>query len=213
MRLSSRPSKEKVMENGVLFTRIGVSGESTSSAVFRHLYQLPRLRPCGQRRARSGRLGSHGHRAPSLPSVRMAASGLAASETFHWTTNQLTHKGLEQEKVQGLWFSAFGALTPVLCFLALTRGFERICAASSDKRTAHDTHASASCEEKRSRRDRRYDNKRQDDVPAVVDGAWHIVLLCQMLVCGVHVLEGIETREDVFKENAHWCQVRDQGGQ
>ena len=117
MRLSSRLSKEKVMENGVLFTRIGVSGESTSSAVFRHLYHLPRLRPCAQRRARSGRLGSHGHRAPSLPLVRMAASGLAANETFHWTNNQITHKGLEQEKLQKLWPSAFGALTPVLCFL------------------------------------------------------------------------------------------------
>ena len=103
-RLSSRPSKEKVMEIGVPFTRIGVSGRSTCSTVFRHLYQFPSLWPCGQRRARSGRLGSHGHRAPSPPSVRIP------SETFHWTTNQLTHKGLEQEKLQGLWSSAFGAL-------------------------------------------------------------------------------------------------------
>ena len=117
MQLSSIPSKEKVMENGVLFTRIGVSGESTSSAMFRHLHQLPRIWPCGQRRARSGRLGSHGHRAPFLPSVRMAASGLAARETFHWTNNQITHKGLETRKLQNLWFSAFGALTPVFCFL------------------------------------------------------------------------------------------------
>ena len=70
------------MEIGVLFTRIGVSG----------LYQHPRLRPCGQRRVRSGRLGNHGHRAPSLPSVRMAASQLATSDTFHWTNNQITHK-------------------------------------------------------------------------------------------------------------------------
>ena len=48
----------------------------------------------------------------------MAVSGLAASETFHSTTNQLTHKGLEQEKLQNLWCSAFGALTPVFCILA-----------------------------------------------------------------------------------------------
>ena len=26
---------------------------------------------------------------------------------------------MEQERLQGLWFSAFGALTPVLCFLVL----------------------------------------------------------------------------------------------
>ena len=54
-------------------------------------------------------------------------------------------------------------------------------------------------------------NSAQADVPAAVDGAWHIAPLCQMLVCGVHVLDGTETHEDVLKENAHWCQVRDQG--
>ena len=33
------------------------------------------------------------------------------------TNKQITHKGLEQEKLQNLWISAFGALTPVFCFL------------------------------------------------------------------------------------------------
>ena len=61
-------------------------------------------RPCGQRRARSGRLRGHGHRAPSLDSVRMAPSGS--------TNNRITHKGLEQEKLQRICPSAFGALTP-----------------------------------------------------------------------------------------------------
>ena len=44
--------------------------------------------------------------------------------------------------------------------------------------------------------------ERQDEVPAAVDGAWH-ALLCQILVCGVHVLDGYETLHDVFKENAN----------
>ena len=43
---------------------------------------------------------------------------------------------------------------------------------------------------------------RQADVPAAADGAWHTAPLCQMLVCGVHVLDGTETH-DVFKETVH----------
>ena len=39
--------------------------------------------------------------------------------------------------------------------------------------------------------------------PAAVDGAWHIAPLCQLLLCGVHVLDGYETLHDVFEENAH----------
>ena len=35
------------------------------------------------------------------------------------TNNQITHKGLEQEKLRGFWFSAFSALTLVLCLLVL----------------------------------------------------------------------------------------------
>ena len=34
-------------------------------------------------------------------------------------------------------------------------------------------------------------------------GAWHIAPLCQHLVCGVHVLDGTETHEDMSEENAH----------
>ena len=49
-----------------------------------------------------------------------------------------------------------------------------MCAASSDKRATSDTHASASCEEKQTGRDRRYNYKRQADVPAAADGAWHV---------------------------------------
>ena len=71
------------------------------------------------------------------------------------------------------------------CCCALTRGFERIRAASSDKRAAYDTDVSATCEGKQSRRDRRYNNRRQDDV------------------CGVRVHDGYETLHDVFEENAH----------
>ena len=48
--------------------------------------------------------------------------------------------------------------------------------------------------------DRRYSYRRQADVSAVVDGAWHIALLCPILVCGVHVLDGYETLHVVFKE-------------
>ena len=83
------------------------------------------------------------------------------------------------------------------------RGFERIRADSSDTRTAYDTRASATCEGKYSRRDKRYNSRRQDDVPAAVDGAWHTASPCQMLVCGVHVLDGYETLHDEFEENAH----------
>ena len=75
--------------------------------------------------------------------------------------------------------------------------------AASDKRAAHDTDASASCEEKQGRRDRRGNCRRQADVPAAVDGAQHIASLYQMLVCGVHVLGGYETLHDVSEENAH----------
>ena len=78
-----------------------------------------------------------------------------------------------------------------------------MCAASGDKRAACDTDASASCEEKQGRRDRRKNYRRQAGVPAAVDGAWHIASLCQMLVCGLHVLDGYETLHDVFEENAH----------
>ena len=67
------------------------------------------------------------------------------------------------------------------CCFALTRGFERTCAASSEQRAAHDTDAS---------------------ILAAVDEPWHIALLCQLLVCGVHVLDGTETHEDKFEENA-----------
>ena len=74
-----------------------------------------------------------------------------------------------------------------------------MCAASSDKRAAHDTDASASCEEKQGRRDRRYNC----DMPAAAGGALQIASLCQMLVCGVHVLGGYETLHDVSEENAH----------
>ena len=78
-----------------------------------------------------------------------------------------------------------------------------MCAASSDKRAAHDTDASASCEEKQGRRDRRCNCRRQADVPAAVDGAQQIASLYQMLVCGVRVLGGYETLHDVSEENAH----------
>ena len=45
-----------------------------------------------------------------------------------------------------------------------------MCAASSDPRAASDTDASASCEENQTRRDRRFNDRRQADVPAAVDG-------------------------------------------
>ena len=61
---------------------------------------------------------------------------------------------------------------------------------------AYDTDASASC-------DRRCNYRWQDDVLAAVDWAWHIASLCHLLVCDVHLLDGTETHEDVFKENAH----------
>ena len=60
------------------------------------------------------------------------------------------------------------------------------------KRVAYDTDTSASCEEKQSRRDKRYYYGWQDNVLAAVDGAWHIATLCHRLVCGVHVLDGTE---------------------
>ena len=40
------------------------------------------------------------------------------------------------------------------------------------------------------------DYKRQADVPAAVDGTWHIALLCQFLVCSVLSLNGKETHAD-----------------
>ena len=88
------------------------------------------------------------------------------------------------------------------CCFALTRGFERIHAASSEERAACETDASASCEEKQGRRDRRSYHRRPDDVPAAVDWAWPTAPLCQLLVCGVHVLDGTETHKDIFEENA-----------
>ena len=39
-------------------------------------------------------------------------------------------------------------------------------------------------------------------------GAWHIATPCQMLACGVHVLDGYETLHDVFEENAHTLSTR-----
>ena len=44
------------------------------------------------------------------------------------------------------------------------------------------------------------DYRLQDEAPATVERAWHIAPLCQILACGVHVLDGTETTEDVFKE-------------
>ena len=67
---------------------------------------------------------------------------------------------------------------------------------------AYDTDTSASCEGKQSRCDRRCNYQWQDDVPAAIDWTWHIALLCQLRVCGVHVLDGSETHEDMFEENA-----------
>ena len=52
------------------------------------------------------------------------------------------------------------------CCFVLTRGIERTRAATSDTRAAYDTDASASCEGKHCRRDRRYNYQWQDDVPA-----------------------------------------------
>ena len=43
------------------------------------------------------------------------------------------------------------------------------------------------------------DCKRQPDVPPSVDGAWHIALPCQFLVCGVLSLDGKETHVDSFR--------------
>ena len=88
------------------------------------------------------------------------------------------------------------------CFV-LTRGFERTCAASSEDRAAYDTDTSASCEAKQSRCDRRCNYRWQDHVLAAVDWAWYIAPLCKLLLCGVHVLDGTETHEDMFEENAH----------
>ena len=79
---------------------------------------------------------------------------------------------------------------------ALTRGFERMCAASNEKRAAYDTDASPSCEEKQTRRDRR-----QADVPVAVDGAFHFAPQHQILVCNVHVLDGTERGR--VKKNVH----------
>ena len=45
-----------------------LEGEWSLTRFCRRIH-CPSTRPCGQRRARSGRLRSHGHRAPSLPSV------------------------------------------------------------------------------------------------------------------------------------------------
>ena len=70
------------------------------------------------------------------------------------------------------------------CCLALARGFGRTCVRLQLG--------------KQSRRDRRYNYKRQAAVPAAVDGARHVALLCQIVVCGV--LDGYETLHDVFKK-------------
>ena len=94
-----------------------------------------------------------------------------------------------------------GQLHSDYCCFALARGFGRRCAASSDERAAPDTHASDSSEaNKLDATDSNY--RRQADVPAAVDGAWYIALLCQILVCGVHVLDGYEPLHDEFNENA-----------
>ena len=53
--------------------------------------------------------------------------------------------------------------------------------------------------------------KRQDDVPATVDGAWRIAPLCQILVCGVHVLDGYEALHDVFKKRKKETQTQGHG--
>ena len=74
--------------------------------------------------------------------------------------------------------------------------------ASREERAASDTDASASRDAKQSRRDSRVNYRWQDDVLAAVHGAWHIAPLCQLLVCGVHGLDGTETHEDMFEENA-----------
>ena len=89
-----------------------------------------------------------------------------------------------------LW-SRHGTASNYFCF-ALARGFRHTCAASGEERTASDTHVPASSNAIND------GYKRQDDVPTAVDGAWHIVLLSQILVCGVHVLG--ETLHDVFTE-------------
>ena len=39
-------------------------------------------------------------------------------------------------------------------------------------------------------------------MPAAVDASWHIASLCQMLVCGVHVLDGTETHDTGWVEEA-----------
>ena len=64
---------------------------------------------------------------------------------------------------------------------------------------AYDTDTPASYQEKQSRCDKRCNYHWQDDVLAAMDWAWHIASLCHLLVCGVHVLDGTETYEDVFK--------------
>ena len=80
---------------------------------------------------------------------------------------------------------------------------------------AYDTDATASCEEKQTRRDRRCNYWRQADVPAAVDEAWHTAFQCQMLVCGVNVLDGYEGLHDrassshmTVQASAHQFQLR-----
>ena len=63
-----------------------------------------------------------------------------------------------------------------------------------ETRVAYDTDASASC-------DKRRNYWWQDDVLAAMDWAWHIASLCHLLVCGVHVLGGTETHEDVKRKH------------
>ena len=89
-------------------------------------------------------------------------------------------------------------------------------------RHTYDTERQAPARKKQTRRDRRYNYRRQDD------GAWHIAPLCQILVCGIHVPDGYEVLHDVFKENANkearnarcphvhrratwWCRLRHTG--
>ena len=99
------------MEIGVVFTRVGVSGSQRIPLCSGTCTNSPDFARAGSGEPGLAGLRSHGHRAPSLPSG-------PHGETFLSTTNQITHKGLEQEKLQNLWCSAFGALTPVFCLLA-----------------------------------------------------------------------------------------------
>ena len=70
------------------------------------------------------------------------------------------------------------------CSFALARGFRHTCTSREKNNldAAEDGY------------------ERQDAVPAAVDGAWHIALLRQILVCGVTVFDGNETLHDVFGE-------------